>query len=137
MGNLHYRSTVWICPHLCQDSDIPQDPCPPIPLFKFMVYQQMSWGRYAIYITWLNQHFRYQGVIVLRYLKTHYSTKMYSFPYLAGQYLLNHLVKSIHYLCRSFTTWLSGRGCQICQSTQDSSISSQTATATTSELYSA
>ena len=96
MGNLQYRSTVWICRHLCQDSDIPQDPCPPIPLFKFMVYQQMSWGHYAIYITWLHQHFPYQGLIVFRYLKPHYSTKMYSFPYLAGQYLLNHVVKSIH-----------------------------------------
>ena len=66
MGNLQYRSTVWICRHLCQDSDIPQDPCPPIRLFKFMVYQQMSSGRYAMNITWLHQHFPYQGLIVFR-----------------------------------------------------------------------
>ena len=135
MGNLQYRSTVWMCGQLCQDSDIPQKPCPPIPLFLFMVNQQMSWGRYAIYITWLHRHFPTHGWRVFCYLKTHHSTSMYSLPYLAGQFVLYHVVKSIHAVCRSCTTRFSRRHCEICQSTQDSSISSQRTTATTSELY--
>ena len=33
MGNLQYRSHVWICQQLCQDSVIPQNICLPVPLF--------------------------------------------------------------------------------------------------------
>ena len=83
MGNLQYRSTVWMCQQMCEDSEIPQESCPPIPLLTFLMYQQMSWGRYAIYITWLHQHFPHQGYWVFLYLKTHYPTGVYSFQYLA------------------------------------------------------
>ena len=77
MGNLQYRSTVWICQHLCEDSDCSQDTCHPIALFKFMVYDNnITCGHYAIYITWLHQHFPSEGLIVFRYLKKHYSNKL-------------------------------------------------------------
>ena len=84
MGHLLYRSTVWICRQLCQDSDIPQDICPPVPLFLLMMNQQASWGRYAAYMTWLDQQFPSQGCIVFRYLKRHYPSWMYSFLCLVG-----------------------------------------------------
>ena len=45
MGNLQYRRTVWICRHLCQDIDIPQNICPTIPLLKAMMKQHAGWGR--------------------------------------------------------------------------------------------
>ena len=87
MGNLQYRSTVWICQHICADSAFFQDTCHPIALFKFMMYHnQLSWGHYAIYITWLHRRFPSEGVTVFRYLKKHYSKNMYSFSYLARQY---------------------------------------------------
>ena len=71
MGNLQYRSTVWICQHICADSAFFQDTCHPIALFKFMMYHnQLSWGHYAIYITWLHWHFPSEGVTVFRYLKS-------------------------------------------------------------------
>ena len=72
MGYLQYRSTVWICGQLCQDSDIPQDICPTIPLFKAMMNQHASWGRYAVYMTWLDRQFPCHRYIVFRYLKRYY-----------------------------------------------------------------
>ena len=99
MGNLQYRSTVWMCQQMCEDSEIPQESCLPIPLFMFLMYQQMSWGRYAIFIAWLHQHFPLQGYWVFRYLKTHCPTRVYSFQYLAGHYLLYHVAKIISCLC--------------------------------------
>ena len=136
MGNLQYRSTVWICQHICADSAFFQDTCHPIALFKFMMYHnQLSWGHYAIYITWLHRHFPSEGVTVFRYLKKHYSKNMYSFSYLAGQYLSYHGNKIICFLCRSYRTWITGRNCQICQSTQDPCVPSQEGTATSAELH--
>ena len=44
MGNLQYRSHVWICRQLCQDSVIPQNICLPVPLFTCMMNQQASLG---------------------------------------------------------------------------------------------
>ena len=85
MGNLQYRSTVWICQHICADSAFFQDVCPTIPLFKTMMRQNASWGRYAVYITWLHRHFPSQGYIVFRYLKRHHTAWTYSFPYLVWQ----------------------------------------------------
>ena len=64
MGNLQYRSHVWISRQLCQDSVIPQNICPPVPLFTCMMNQQASWDRYVIYMTWLDQQFPSQGCIV-------------------------------------------------------------------------
>ena len=90
MGNLQYRSTVWICQHICADSAFFQDVCPTIPLFKTMMRQNTSCGRYAVYITWLHRHFPSQGYIVFRYLKRHHPAWTYSFPYLVWQYLLYH-----------------------------------------------
>ena len=132
MGNLQYRSTVWICQHICADSAFFQDVCPTIPLFKTMMRQNASWGRYAVYITWLHRHFPSQGYIVFRYLKRHHTAWTYSFPCLVWQYLLYHGSKIIHGLCRSFTTWLSGRNCKICQSPQDTPKVSETTTGTAS-----
>ena len=103
-----------------------------IPLFKTMMRQNASWGRYAVYITWLHRHFPSQGYIVFRYLKRHQTAWTYSFPYLVWQYLLYHGSKIIHGLCRSFTTRLSGRNCKICQSPQDTPKESETTTGTAS-----
>ena len=64
MGNLQYRSHVWISWQLCQDSVIPQNICPPVPLFTCMMNQQASWDRYVIYMTWLDQQFPSQSCIV-------------------------------------------------------------------------
>ena len=97
MGNLQYRSTVWICRHLCQDIDIdiPQNVCHTIPLFKVIMKQHASRGRYAVYITWLDRKFPCQEVIVFRYLKRHYPAWTYSFLYLVGQYLLYYCTKAV------------------------------------------
>ena len=137
MGNLQYRSTVWICQHICADSAFFQDVCPTIPLFKTMMRRNASWGRYAVYITWLHRHFPSQGYIVFRYLKRHHTAWTYSFPYLVWQYLLYHGSKIIHGLCLSFTTRLSGRNCKICQSPQDTPKESETTTGIASLLYTA
>ena len=134
MGNLQYRSTVWICLHICAFF---QDECPTIPLFKTMMRQNASWGRYAVYITWLHRHFPSQGYIVFRYLKRNHTAWTYSFPYLVWQYLLYHGSKIIHGLCLSFTTRLSGRNCKICQSPQDTPKESETTTGIASLLYTA
>ena len=128
MGNLQYRRTVWICQHICADSAFFQDVCPTIPLFKTMMRQNASWGRYAVYITWLHRHFPSQGYIVFRYLKRHHTAWTYSFSYLVWQYLLYHGSKIIHGLCLSFTTRLSRRNCKICQSPQDTTKESETTT---------
>ena len=78
--------------------------------------QQASWGRYVIYMTWLDQQFPSQGCIVFRYLKTHYPVWMYSFPYLVGQYLLYHVAKTINSLCRSLRARIVRRRECVCQS---------------------
>ena len=116
MGNLQYRGHVWICRQLCQDSVIPQNICFPVPLFTCMINQQASWGRYVIYMTWLDQQFPSQGCIVFRYLKTHYPVWMYSFPHLVGQYLLYHVAKTINSLCRSLRARIVRRRECVCQS---------------------
>ena len=48
-----------------------------IPLFKTMMRQNASWGRYAVYITWLHRHFPSQGYMVFRYLKRHHTAWTY------------------------------------------------------------
>jgi len=110
MGSLQYRGTVWICQLLCQDSDIPQTPCSPVSLFVYLEnHGQRSWGRYALYITWLHKHFPVYGEQVFGYLKTHYSSSMYSVPYLARQYLMYHVAKGVHAVRRSFSTRFTRR----------------------------
>ena len=69
MGNLQYRSHVWICRQLCQDSVIPQNICFPVPLFTCMINQQASWGRYVIYMTWLDQQFPSQRLYCVSLFK--------------------------------------------------------------------
>ena len=59
---------------LAQDRPIPEDLCPPISLFEYMTETHQSWGRYAIYITWLHRHFPSQGSWIFRCLQTHYSS---------------------------------------------------------------
>ena len=138
MGNLQYRSTVWICQHICEDSAFFQDTCQPISLFQWMInHNHTSWGHYAVYITWLHRHFPSERVTVFCYLKKHYSKNMYSFWYLAGQYLSYYGNTIICFLCQSYRAWITGRCCQICQSTQDSRVQSQEGTATSTELHSA
>ena len=138
MGNLQYRSTVWICQHICEDSAFFQDNCQPISLFQWMInHNHTSWGHYAVYITWLHRHFPSERVTVFCYLKKHYSKNMYSFWYLAGQYLSYYGNKIICFVCRSYRAWITGRCCQICQSTQDSRVQSKEGTATSTELHSA
>ena len=132
MGNVQYRSTVWICRHLSQDIDIPQDSCTPLVLFPFVMHQQTSWGRYAAYITWLDRQFPSQGCMMFRCLKRDYLTWMYSFPYLVGQYLLYHVFKTINNLCRPLRTRIVRRCECICQSTQDTLKESETTTGTAS-----
>ena len=132
MGNVQYRSTVWICRHLCQDIDIPQDSCPPLALFPFVMHQQTSWGRYAACITWLDRQFPSQGCMMFRYLKRDYPTWMYSFRFLVGQYLMYHVFKTINNLCRPLRTRIVRRCECICQSTQDTPKESETTTGTAS-----
>lgn len=98
MEALQYRSTVWICRLLCQDSVIPHETCPPMPLFVFMMNRQATWSCYTVYTTWLH-HFPSQGRTVFTYLKTHYPDWMYSFSYLTGQYILCHVAKTLSFLC--------------------------------------
>ena len=135
MGNLQYRSSVWICRQLCQDSAIPQNGCPPVPLFRCMMNQQLSWGRYAVYMTGLDQQFPYQGYIVFRYLKRHYPAWTYSFDYFVGHYLVYHVAKVVCFVYQSCRTWfLRGYPC-LCQIPQDTPSPSETTTGTASELY--
>ena len=135
MGNLKYRSMVWIRRQLCQDSVIPQDACSPIPLFICMMNQQVSWGRYAVYITWLDQQFPSKRHIVFRYLKRDYPTWMYSYHYLVGQYLLYHVTKAVWFLYRSLRTRIIRRCKCVRQSKQDFPSPSETTIGTASELY--
>ena len=137
MGNLQYRSHVSICRQLCKDSVIPQNICLPVPLFTCMMNQQASWGRYVIYMTWLDQQLPSQGCIVFRFLKTHYPVWMYSFPYFVGQYLLYHVAKTINSLGRSLRARIVRRRECVCQSPQDTPTPSETTTGTASELYAA
>ena len=61
MGNLQYRSTVWICQYICADSAFFKDVCPTYS--KTMMRQNAFWGRYAVYITGLHRHFLSQGYL--------------------------------------------------------------------------
>lgn len=95
------------------------------------------WGRYVIYMTWLDQQLPSQGCIVFRFLKTHYPVWMYSFPYFVGQYLLYHVAKTINSLGRSLRARIVRRRECVCQSPQDTPTPSETTTGTASELYAA
>ena len=118
MGNLQYRATVWVCRRLSKDL-CSQDTCHPIKLFQCMInHNHTSWGHYAVYITWLHRHFRSQGIKVFDYLKKQHSNNMYSFWYLASQHLVYYACEIICFVCRSYRTRITGRHCQICQSTQ-------------------
>ena len=99
MEALQYRSTVWICGKLGKDIVIPNKACHAVPLFVFIIERNPSWGRYAVYTTWLHMQFPSQGQTVLPYLKTRHPDWVYSFSYLASQYIVYHVVR------KSFTTW--------------------------------
>ena len=96
MGNLQYRATVWICRRLSNDA-CSDELCNPLDLFHEMLYDYpLSWGRYAVYMTWLNHHFNPAfGMAVFDHLKQHHPETMYSFWYLAGQYYGNKMVRLI------------------------------------------
>ena len=137
MGNLQYRSTVWVCRRLLNDQ-CSKDTCPPIPLFEWMViHNHTTWGHYAVYITWLHRHHPSKGIKVFDYLKKHHVNNMYSFWYLASRLVVPYVDEIICFVCRSYRTWITRRCCQICQSTQDSRVQSQEGTATSTELHSA
>ena len=125
---------MWICHRLSNDLCY-EEICHPIELFQFMIHEgELSWGHYAVYITWLNQHFRFTyGCEVFNYLKKHKSKNMYSFWYLVGQYY-GH--KIICLICRSFRIRNVGRCCQICQNAQDSSVPCKEGTSMSTELHS-
>ena len=61
---------MWICQKLAQDRPTPEERCAPIAVFEYMMETHRSWGRYAIYITWLQRHFPRQGPWIFHYLKT-------------------------------------------------------------------
>ena len=137
MGNLQYRSTVWICRRLLNDL-CSEDTCPPIPLFQWMlIHKQTTWGHYVVYIAWLHRHHPTEGNKVFAYLKKHHASNMYSFWYLASRPLVYYVDEILCFVCRSYRAWITGRCCQICQSTQDSRVQSQEGTATSTELHSA
>ena len=96
MGNLQYRATVWVCRRLSND-ECSDELCNPLDLFHEMLYDYpLSWGRYAVYMTWLNHHFNPAfGVAVFDHLKHHHPETMYSFWYLAGQYYGNKMARLI------------------------------------------
>ena len=135
MGNLQYRATVWICRRLSNNL-CSEDICHPIDLFQCMIREKhTSWGHYVVDITWLNRHFiPKHEQRVFAHLKKHYAKNMYSFWYLAGQYYVH---KICCFVCRSIRTWFLGVCCQICQSAQDSAVSSAEGTATNSKLHAA
>ena len=137
MGNLQYRSTVWICQRLCKDSEIPLETSAPLPLFHYVMQSQPSWGRYAIFFTWLDRQFPSQGYLMFGYLKRDYSMWMYSFPYLLGLYVWYNVVQTIQYVCGSLTTRIVRRGECVCQSLQDTAKESKTTIGTAPELYTA
>ena len=133
VGDLFLKAVIlsWVIfsiEGLCGFANIFVQTLPSFKTFKTMMRQNASWGRYAVYITWLHRHFPSQGYIVFRYLKRHHTAWTYSFSYLVWQYLLYHGSKIIHGLCLSFTTRLSGRNCKICQSPQDTPQASETTT---------
>ena len=70
MEALEYRCTMWICQKLALDRPIPEERCAPIALFEYMMETHHSWGRYAIYMTWLHRQFPTQGSWIFHYLKT-------------------------------------------------------------------
>ena len=109
MTALEYRCTMWICQKLALDRPIPEERCAPIALFEYMMETHHSWGRYAIYMTWLHRHFPTQGSWIFRYLKTHYSSWTYSLSYLLAQWFMYHGAKTVERLCRSFPAWLVRR----------------------------
>ena len=136
-GNLQYRSTVWICRRLLNDL-CSEDTCPPISMFQWMInHNHTTWGHYAVYITWLHRHHPSEGIKVFDYLKKHHANNMYSFWYLASSPLVYYVNEIIRFVCRSYRAWITGRCCQICQSTQDSRVQSQEGTTTSTELHSA
>lgn len=108
MEALQYRSTVWNCRQLCQDTTIPQETCHAVPLFVFIMKTNPTSGRYAEYITWLRTYFPLQGQTVFRYLKTHYPAWKYSFTYLLVQWMLYHVAKTLSLLCQPLRTRVLG-----------------------------
>ena len=51
MGNLQYRSTVWVCRRLSNNL-CSEDTCHPIALYQWMInHNHTIWGHYAVYIT--------------------------------------------------------------------------------------
>ena len=135
MGNLQYRSTVWMCRRLSNDL-CSEDTCQPIRLFEWMVqHNHTSWGHYAVYITWLHQHFPSKRIEVFDYLKKHHAKNMYSFWFLARQHLSYYGHQIICFICRSYRAWITGRCCEICQSAQNSRVPSQEGTAASAKLH--
>ena len=133
MGNVQYRTTVWICRRLTNNR-CSEEVCNAIELFREMMHDNhLCWGQYAVYVTWLNHHFTpNHGLAVFGYLKQHHPRHMYSFWYLVGHY---YGFKIICFVCRSYRTWITGRCCPLCQSTQAVPTPSPKRTATTPELH--
>ena len=128
MGNVQYRATVWICRRLSNEL-CSEDICQPIRLFQSMMNEShISWGHYAVYMTWLHRHFGFtHGCHVFHYLKKRHASHMYSFWYLAGVY---YGYKIVCCLGRSLPIGIKGGCCQIGQSPPDSTVSSQEGTTT-------
>ena len=85
----------WICHQLCKGEDIPSYCTNPEELFVTIMDKNPNFGRYAVYMVWLQRTFPTEGEQVWRYLKRRFPQWQYSFTYLLGRWLWYHVQKSL------------------------------------------
>ena len=90
-----WRCLRWLCYKLCDKTIIPKGKASPLPTFVLIMQRDPTWGRFAVYIVWVNITFPCEGEAIWRYLRRKFPQWNYSFSYLLGQWIWYHVQKSI------------------------------------------
>ena len=67
----------------------------PEELFQAVMAKNPSFGRYAVYMVWLQHAFPTEGERIWRYLNRQFPQWQYSFAYLLSNWLFYHVQKSL------------------------------------------
>ena len=96
---IHYRIMwalqCWICRQIVKGQEIPTEQSNPEELFKVIMEKNPSFGRYAVYMVWLQQAFPSEGERIWHYLKRQFPQWQYSFTYLLSNWIWYHVQKSL------------------------------------------
>jgi len=90
-----FRLQGWICSKIVYPDDVPTEQTNPEELFRAIMEDKPSFGRYTVFMVWLQRAFPHEGQRIWCYLKKEFPQWQYSFTYLLSNWIWYHVQKSL------------------------------------------